>query len=194
MDQLIEVLKYLSAALAILAPLFRLFPGRSIQRPKELEDRYQRIKNFFDEGGYERHPLLVEASFAAAVGHTKLNAVEIPLVLRQQRPTQFINSYVRVRDHLAPTEDGSKFELRAIAAKPRLRKSLVVLGLISYVTFMLAAVWLTFYAAPKLALVQSWSNLIAALFLALLFVAAGAYCLVGASRLHWAKKLEASQK
>ncbi len=194
MDQLIEALKYLSAGLAVLAPLFKLFPGRDIRRPKELEERYARIKSFFDDGGAERHALLVEAAFAAAVGHTKLNAVEIPLVLRQKQPTHFMDMYVRARGYLAPSEDGSQFELKSVAALAGLRGALVALGLGAYVLLVFAAVWLTFYFAPKMALAQSWGNFAGSLSIALLFSCAGAYCLIGASHLHWAAKLHSWQQ
>lgn len=195
MDQLVEVLKYISAILVVLAPLLKLFPGRTGQRqPREFEERYQRIQAFFEAGGVERHPFLVEAAFAAAVGHSKLNAIEIPLVLRQPRPTQFMNTYVRVRDYLAPTQDGLRFELRSIASLTRLRKILVGVGVLMYLVFMLAAVWLAFHAAPKLILSQSWSSLVGAFSFAALFAAAAAWCLVGASRLHWAARLEARQQ
>lgn len=54
--------------------------------------------------------------------------------------------------------------------------------------------WLTFYAAPKLVLAQSWISLVGVLSFALLFAAAAAYCLVGAGRLLWAARLEATQR
>jgi hypothetical protein len=194
MDQLVEVLKYVSALLAVLAPLLKLFPGFTAKRPQELEEQYKRVKTFFDEGGAERHPLLVEMSFAAAVGHRKLNAVEIPLLLRQKKPSQFIDAYASVRDYLAPTKNGERFELRSIAAKDWLRKLLVAVGVALYAVFAVAVLWLLFYQAPKLALSQSWAALLAVISCALLFIAAAAYCLVAGSRLHWAKQLEASQR
>lgn len=189
----VEALRSLSGLLAVLVPLLKSFLGRSPERSNELDDRFQRVKKFFDEGGVERHPLLVEASFASAVGHAKLDAREIRLVLRQPRPTRFIAAYVRVRDYLAPTKDGKKFELQALASHERLRKALVVAGVVLYVLFGFTAVGLTMYVAPRQALAQSWGHLTLALASAPLFVVTGALCLIGASKLHWAKELESKQ-
>jgi hypothetical protein len=194
MDQLVELLKYLSAVLAVLAPAFKLLLGTRAEKTQQLEDRHRRMKTFFEEGGTERHALLIESSFAAAVGHAKLTAAEVPMILRQRTPTQFMATYVQVRDYIGPNEDGSTFVLKSLAAVPSLRRILVALGVLSYVALLGSAVWLLFYLAPKLALAQSWANSIAMLVAALVFAAVGAWCLVGASHLVWASKLQASQR
>lgn len=193
MEQLIELLKYLSAALAVLAPLFKIFPGRSSEGKKKLEERHSRIKAFFDEGGTERHAFLVESAFGAAMGHTKLSAVEIPIILRQKKPTQFMGIYLRVRVYLAPDKTGTTLELQSIAKHAHLRKTLVFLGFIVYVVLVCTAVWLLFYLAPRQISAQSWGNLLGTVSVAVLFSSAAAYCLMEASRLHWAAGLHSTQ-
>jgi hypothetical protein len=193
-ELLVEVLKYVSGVLAILAPLAKQFFGASmLRRPKELEERFERIKRFFDEGGIERHPLIVEASFAAAIGHTRLNADEIRILLRQRKPTQFIGSYVRVRDYLSPSADGMRLELQSVAAVPALRWLFIFAGVLLYAAFVGAGLWLTFWIAPQEVKARAWSGVALTLSLAVMFGGVAFFCLGGAGHLYIAKRLEARQ-
>jgi hypothetical protein len=189
MDQFIDLLKHAGTALAVLTPVFKLFPGAGRDNVHHLEERHKCFKTFFDQGGAEQHPLLVESAFGAALGHTKLDAREIPLILRQPKPTAFINSYLRVRSYLAPNKDGSRFELQSLAARPFLRKIFITVGIVAYGLFFLTAIWMLLYLSPKLAMQQAWSQLTGSLVLSVFFAATAGYCLIEASRPYWAAKL-----
>ena len=193
MDQIVDALKYVSAVLAVVAPAFKVFRSRGRDSARELEERDGRIKAFFEAGGSELNPLRMESAFGAALGHTRLSAQEIPLILRQRKPTSFMASYLSVRDYLAPSPDGQRFELRSIAAHPRLRQALSVAGFILYVLFALASVWSLFYLAPKLAVSHAWTQFGLTIVLAAMFAFMGGYILFATSHLHWAKKLFESQ-
>lgn len=189
MDQIVDLLKYVTAVLAVIAPAFRVFQNRGRDSARELEERDERIKAFYEAGGSELSPLRMESAFGAAMGHIRLNAQEIPLILRQRRPTSFMASYLRVRDYIAPGHDGCRFELRSIAARPRLRQTLCGAGFVLYALFGFASVWLLFYLAPKLALSRAWIQFGLTLVLSVIFAITGGYILYAASHLHWAKKL-----
>ncbi len=193
MAQIVDALKYVSAVVAVIAPAFKVLRSRGRDPARELEERDRRIEAFFEAGGSELSPLRMESAFGAAVGHTRLNAQEIPLILKQRKPTSFMASYLGVRDYLAPTLDGRRFELRSIAARPRLRQTLSVAGFFLYGLFGFASVWLLFYLAPKLAASHSWMQFSLTIVLAPIFAFTGGYILLVASRPHWAKRLFDSQ-
>lgn len=192
-DQLISILKYIAAALAALVAAIKLFAGLE-RHPRHLENRHRRIKEFFDEGGVDRHPLLIESGFGAAMGHDKFDAQEIPLFLRQKKPTAFMSSYLRVRNYLSPNSDGLLcFELHGLAAKPALRRIAIGLGFILYVLFVFISMWLL-YLSTQVAVVEAWSRFITIILLSIFFAGFGAYCLIQASHLHWAVKLFDEQR
>lgn len=194
LDILIVILKYISGILIVIAPAIKLYLGKNRDHHRQLEDRYRRIKLFLEEGGTDQHPLLVESAFGSAMGHTKFDASEISLILRQKEPTSFMSTYLRVREYISPNQERSRFELRTLAAKALLRNILIWIGIILYASFCGSSLWLLFFLSPKLALAQSWSNFIGTVSLAIFFGAAAAYCLYEASRLHWAFKLFDTQK
>lgn len=192
-DQFIELLKNSGTVVAVLAPIFKLLAGSGKYDTNQLDERYKRFKAFFENGGVAQHPILMESAFGAAIGHTKLDAKEIPLVLLQKKPTAFINTYLRVRSYLAPNELGTEFELKSIAANPLVRKAFVWGGVSLYVLFLGAASWMLLYLAPQLANKHNWSELFWSLVLAGMFAAFAIYCLVEASRPHWARELYTKQ-
>jgi hypothetical protein len=92
MPEIVEMLKFVSGSIAVLAPVIKLFFGKRPDRGRELEERSARIKAFYEEGGLDLQPLRMESAFAAAMGHSRLDAREIPLLLRQKKPTSFITT------------------------------------------------------------------------------------------------------
>lgn len=69
MNNMINALKFISSALAVIGPLIKAFQPRSGEQRKQLKERYLGIKAFFEEGGINRPALLVEASFGSSIGH-----------------------------------------------------------------------------------------------------------------------------
>lgn len=194
MTDWIEVLKYLSSIVAVLAPLPKVFLPRGSERKRKLQDRDRLITKFYDEGGVELPPFRREAALGAALGHTRLTASEIPLILSQKNPTSFIASYLKARGNLSPSSDGSKFELRSVAAKPCLRRVLQTLGVLLYFLLAISALWLLFSVAPKVALTGDWSRLAKTLMLAFLVAFAAIVLLIESAGLYWAAKLYAEQR
>lgn len=192
MDQLISGLKYIAAFLAAIVATIKLFTGLRLHS-RHLENRHRRIKAFFDEGGADRHPLLVESAFGAAMGHDKFDAQEVPLLLRQEKPTAFMATYLRVRNYLSPDSEGVRFELRGLAAKPVWRRTAIGLGLLLYGLFVWASVWLL-YASTQMVIDEAWSKFFSIISLSAFFAAFAAYCLIQASHVHWAVKLFDTQK
>ena len=186
MQSLDEILKIFGAVVALLIPFLKPSTGPLIGRHKKLEERHRRLRQFFDEGGTRRPALLVESSFGAALGHLKLTATEISILLRQSRPTVFIATYLRVRGHLIIDATGTKFVLRGVAACTWGRRTLVALGLVVYAFFFLAAGWVAFYLAPPYFKQGDWGNVAACLLLVAFLVYIAGYALVLSSRLYWA--------
>ncbi len=54
MDDFSEVINPLGVALATLTPLVKSFFGHMVGRPRALDQRYSRLKTFFDEGATGR--------------------------------------------------------------------------------------------------------------------------------------------
>jgi hypothetical protein len=194
MDHMTNALKFIGSALAIIVPLFKAFRARSGEPRKELEERYLRIKAFFDEGGINRPAFLMEASFGAAIGHLQLSALEIPLILRQREPTQFLPQYLRVRGYVAPANDGARFELRSLAAHSGIRRAFIVLGISLYFFLAFTAIWLVFHLTPKAAAADSWGSVLGSLCLGAILGTSGVFFLRDASRLYWAAKLASTQE
>lgn len=90
LTNLTEIVKLVGLVVGVIAAAIKLFKESGSRRPHALEERHRRIKTFFEEGGVDQHPLLVETGFAAAVGHSKLNAVEIRSMLHQRKPLGFL--------------------------------------------------------------------------------------------------------
>lgn len=189
MDYLEQIVKPLTLLIGTLAPVLKSFFGHMANRTRHLDVRYSRIKTFFDDGATARHPLLVEASFASAVGHSKLNAHEIELVLRQPRPTGFMTSYLRARDYVGPTEAGDQFELRGIAKHDAWRKTLVVLGIAIYILLAGPAIWTILYVIPMKAFSQQLPLALATMGFCSLAIALACIALMGSAKLHIAATL-----
>lgn len=188
MQHLEAIVKALSVILVTLAPWIKPLFDRRADRARHHDEHYKRLKAFFDDGGTARHPMLVEASFAAVVGHAKLSSQEVELLLRQRRPTAFMATYMRCRDYIGPNGLGDRFELRGPAARPTLRKTLVTLGKLAYIVFAGTAFWTLVYVVAPHALQHGWSALAAAAVCAM-GVMLGVVALLGSSKLHHASKL-----
>lgn len=192
METIVEILKYLAPVLgglaAITGAIAKYFHDGRIRPRRDLKARYLGIKAFFEDGGINVHPFLMECAFAAAIGHARLSAEDIPLVLRQKNPSSFISAYLSIRHYLAPNSNESRFELRGLAARPRLRNLAKYLGLGSYIVLVAASMWLL-YRSVEVAAAGAWSQFGGYLVLTFFFAALAAYCLIQASHLHWAVKL-----
>lgn len=147
--------KSLSALIiALLTASKSYLRGQGNWRPHR--DQHEQLTTFFKAGGIHQHPILVEHSFGAVMGHTKLGASEIALLLRQTDPTNFIRSYMRVRTHLRPASSLDCFELSGTARHQALRISLTILGIIIYVIAALPAAYALLTKLPDEILHRSW--------------------------------------
>ena len=146
MDQLIDLLKQAALLLGVVAPGLKFLLG-SRGSAKSLEDRYSRIERFF-QGAHELPGLRMEAAFGAVLGHLKLSAIEIPLLLRQREPTQFIERYLQVRHYLGAKVDGESFVLRSAAARPVWRNTVRAVSFAFYILFAAVAGWLVIFGVP----------------------------------------------
>lgn len=189
MEHLESIVKALSVMLATLAPLIKPLFGQRADRRRHLDDNYSRLKTFFDDGATGRHAMLVEASFAAAIGHDKLSVQEIELLLRQKSPTRFIRRYMRCRDYLQPDEAGDSFELRGVAARPRLRRALITLGTVFYVVSAGPAFWTMAYVVAPTASQHGWLVTLGATAVCGMAVALGVVALIASGKLHHAARL-----
>lgn len=190
MDLYIEVLRQAAAIVAaiaaVVAPIVKVFNERRATRPKHLEERYRGLKSFFDDGGVDRHPVLVESGFAAAVGHTRFNATEIALILKQRKPLQFMDVYLRSRSYVQPTEDGQQFRLLGIARHKRVRQMLVILATVLYIGLVAPGVGLLLFKLPTELLTQEWLASAHVATTAVLGACTGFAVLHMAAQLHWA--------
>jgi hypothetical protein len=189
MEHLESILKALSVTFATLAPFIKPLFGQRADRHRHLEDNYKRLKAFFDDGATARHAMLVEASFAAAVGHAKLSSQEIELLLRQRSPTRFMHRYMRCRDYLQPDEAGERFELRGAAARPKLRRVLIALGTVAYVLTAAPAFWTLAYVVAPMALQHGWLLTLGATAVCGMAAALGVTALIASGKLHHAAQL-----
>lgn len=188
-----QIIKALGLVIGALVPAVNLLTGRYAQRPKHLQERYQAIKGFFDDGGVDRHPMLVEACFAAALGHAKLNAHEIALLVRQTKPMQFMAVYLRARDYMRPSDDGQRFMLNGWFAHKALRRGWILTGVLVYAILVAGALALLLYELPTLVSARAWSHLYALLMLAVAALCIGALALNGAAKVSFAERLVSRQ-
>lgn len=161
--------------------------------PKSLEDRYSRIERFFELGAHELPGLRMEAAFGAVLGHLKLSAIEIPLLLRQREPTRFIERYLQVRHYLGPKVDGASFELRSAAVRPAWRNIVRAVSFACYVLFAGVAGWLVIFGVPALLDQSQWLRAAGALALATLFACAAWLSIIEGRRISWAIQLHRTQ-
>ncbi len=190
MDPYIELLRQVAAVIAgiaaITAPIVKLFNERRTVRPQHLEERYRSLKTFFDDGGVDRHPVLVESGFAAAVGHTRFTAAEVDLILRQRKPIQFMDVYLRSRSYVQPTDDGQQFRLHGIAKYQRVRQTVVALATVLYVLLVAPGMGLLLFKLPMELLSQDWVASARMATTGVLSACTGFAVLHMAAQLHWA--------
>jgi hypothetical protein len=184
-----NIVKILTAAVAVIAPAASYLSDKLFDKRKSLASRHEKLKDFFHDGGDSQHPALRESSFAVAVGHEKIGARAIPVLLNQDEPLRFIRLYAPARSYLAINSSGTRLELVWLAKRTWVRRSLLLLGGGFYLIFVIFAVWVLLYRLPALAVAGAWMSLALNSLGALLFAAAGAWCLVTVSPLHWAKML-----
>lgn len=151
------------------------------------------MKDFFKEGGLASHPFLIEGSFAAALGHTKLNHTEICLLLKQKNPTQFMETYIKVRAYLKPSLCGRRFELKSVASAPKLRNVLIATLFILYCISMSIAVFILAFDMPKYILNQLWNRAASEGIIAVFLFCIGTQFLVWSAHLSWAHQLNQKQ-
>jgi hypothetical protein len=193
MEQYIDILKQLGGILAVAVSALKLWLSGRTPRPKELEERADRLQKFFHDGGLEQHPILVEARFGAALGHLNLSAKEIPLLLRQTTPTQFLQQYLHVKQYIEPAADGSAFVLKSVAASRFLSIFTRVALALLYVLYAGAAVWMALQELPSLITAAAWLKALEAVAFTC-FTAVGAwYFLIEARRISWAIQLQREQ-
>lgn len=95
---IVDIFKELGAIVGIaVTAAWKLWSFERTSKQNMLEKRADRLQKFFQDGGLEQHPILLEARFGAALGHLNLSATEIPLLLKQTNPTQFLQRYLHVK-------------------------------------------------------------------------------------------------
>ena len=194
MDAWIEILKALAGlggAAITAAKLF--FSGGEASRDRKFDERRERVKAFLAAYDERAHPILIEASFAAAMGHTKISAFELPILLRQRKPTQFIDLYAKVQDYLQPNECGTELELRSLAARAWLRNLLTWGGLAVYFAMAISTAVFGLYVLPDAVQASDWAKALSAMFNTFLFAGSALVVLIASGRLHWAAKLHDGQ-
>jgi hypothetical protein len=193
MEYFIQILKQIVLVIGVAAPAIKIiFSWASF--PKNLEERYSRIARFFQCDGLNLPPLLMEAALGAALGHLKLSATEIPLVLKQREPTRFLDRYLQVQQYLAPNVSGTAFILRSIAASLFWRNFVRICLTIFFVPFALGSSWLAFFSIPMLMTKESWFQAVGAGALCIVFAVAAWVFFVESRRITWAVQLQASQR
>ena len=192
MEQLVEVLKQVALVMAVAASAVKLLLGWALP-PKNLEERYSRVERFFQCGGLELPPLLMEAALGAALGHLKLSAAEIPLILKQSEPTRFLERYLQIQQYLGPNAGRTAFVLRSTAASPFWRNLVRLVSVVVYVVFAAVAGWLGLFGIPILLAKASWFPAAGAGALCLLFALAAWFSIIEGRRVTWAIQLQASQ-
>lgn len=193
MEQYIDILKQLGGILAVAIPAVKLWLSGRAPRPKELEERADRLQKFFHDGGLEQQPILLEARFGAALGHLSLSAKEIPLLLRQASPTQFLQRYLHVKQYIEPAADGSVFVLKSLAAS---RFSSIIIRFTMFLLYGLyasAAAWILLQELPALITAAAWLKALGAITFSC-FAAFGAWhFLIEGRRISWAIQLQRTQ-
>lgn len=194
MDDLIELLKALAPIAGVaLAAGKMLFPEGDGRESRKFEERRDRIKEFLSAYDERAHPFVIEASFAAAIGHSKISAIELPILLRQRKPTEFIAVYANVQDYLASNAEGTQLQLRSLASNKWVRRPLVIMGVLLYLFMAGAACFFGLYVLPDAFATRSWSKGFSSMFYPTVFAATAWYILAGSSRLQWAAKLHRDQ-
>lgn len=193
MEQYIDLLKQVGGILAVAIPATKLWFSRRAPRTKELEGRADRLQKFFDNGGLEQHPIMLEARFGAALGHLNLSAKEIKLLLQQASPTQFLLRYLHVKQYIEPAANGSIFILKSLAASRFLSRVMQIAMFLVYVLYAGAAVWILLQELPVLITTAAWLKALGAVVFSF-FSALGAwYCLIEGRRISWAIQLQKTQ-
>lgn len=193
MEQYIDILKQLGGILAVAVPAVKLWLSVKTPGPKELEERADRLQKFFHDGGLEQHSILVEARFGAALGHLNLSAKEIPLLLRQASPTQFLQRYLHVKQYIEPAADGSVFILKSLAASRFLSIFTRAAMFLLYLLYAGAAAWVLLQELPTFITASAWLKVLGAVAFSC-FAALGAwYFLIEARRISWAIQLQRTQ-
>ena len=107
---------------------------------------------------------------------------------------KFLPRYLRVRDYVAPTNDGARFQLRSLAARTGIRNAFIALGISPYIFLVLAAIWLGLNLTSKVVASDSWSGVLGALCVCAVLAASGGWFLREASLIYWAAKLAMTQE
>ena len=127
------------------------------RRGRALERRYLALKALLDEGVEKLHPLLLEAGIAAALGHSRLSAKAIRLLLCQESPLQAMDRYLRGTGYVTLARDGSHFEPTLMTRTSSIRKTSAVGAFLLYMVFAMAALWLLMYLMPELLQSGKWA-------------------------------------
>lgn len=126
------------------------------RRGRTLERRYLAFKALLQEGVEKLHPLLLEAGMASALGHSRLNAKAIRLLLCQDSPLQSMERYLRGSGYVMLAPDGSHFESTVVIRKTWIRRTLATGVFLVYVVFAISALWLLMYGMPQLMQGGKW--------------------------------------
>lgn len=189
MDNVIELAKAVAAIVGALVAFHKVFMGGDGDRDRRLAERHERVKEFFACYDAGSHPMVIEAAFAAAIGRMGISAQEISILLRQEKPTQFVAVYSRVQDYLAPDSTGSQLDLRSIAARPVLRVFLWRGGLVLYFVLAALTAFTGLFLLPDAVGRQNWRDISLAAFNTIVFASAAIIVLIESSRLRWAFEL-----
>jgi len=192
MNELIEILRKTVVILGVLAPILKLIINRT-NSLKNLNDQLSRVERFFHSGGTDLPPLLMEHAMGAAMGHLKLSAQEIPLILKQREPTQFIERYLQVKSYLRPDVASAKFVLKSAASSSLWGGIVRWLLFFLYGVFAGTSMWILLYRLPSLISSFDWLNTIFSFLISLIFGASAWFFLIEGRRITWALQLHASQ-
>lgn len=186
----IDLLKGFGVLIGGFVTFSKYFSGtKSVSKSDEIKFRYERLRVFLSDGGANQQSLLVEQGFGAAMGHTKLTAPEIKVILNKDSPSNFIESYLKARNYIKLNNAGDGFELTSIASKPIRRALSVWAGVLFYALFLIAAVWLLFSVIPLFVKVENYFGILESLVMTVYFVVLAIFSLKWAGRINSAVKL-----
>ncbi|MDX1253563.1 MAG: hypothetical protein IDH49_15185 [Gammaproteobacteria bacterium] len=189
MDQFVEVLKIAAGIASVLLGAVKLFRETTPFKRSFVEERAARVKDFFEEGGVNRHPFLVESSFGAILGHLKLSTDEIAYLLRHRHPTAFITQYLEARPFLQlQGREGPLLPRWQVRTNCR-RFLFQGMYFLLYVVFAGPTAWLLLSGAPSFIASSAWAKLAGALILTLFMGAIAAFCIIESRRIGVAYKL-----
>lgn len=153
-----SVLAWLKVLGAVVITVFGYLKRHLVnRRGRALERRYLALKALLDEGVEKLHPLLLEAGVAAALGHSRLSAKAIRLLLCQDSPLQAMDRYLRGSGYVTLARDGSHFESTFMIRTASIRKTLAAGVFLFYMIFAMAALWLLMYLMPQLLQSGKWA-------------------------------------